>query len=370
MPAANLQSVIKNIVSGSPAQTGATPTTATAAATGAAPADPGTGGSPFDAILMLEELAASAQPMDGAETGIDAGAAELDLDAKDIEVSDDADDGEDSVEDPEDPLAFLVGLLSIAPPPASVQQGASGDSDDGSQGEPVVSGGKGHAAVVPLPGAPEASGAPTLPDSLTADASAGAATNGSSTGETDAAAAARLLAAQAALTGGDSTKSEDKAISSRATDLLTHAPRGAAQVDAPQTVHVASHVRDPRWADEFATRISMLVNQRESVASLSLTPVDLGPVDVSITVKDSQATIHFGAAQADTRQLIESSLPKLKELLAAQGFNLTDASVSQGFNRQARKGEAPSIPRPSSVEEVTQVTGRKIQMNGLLDTYA
>ena len=42
--------------------------------------------------------------------------------------------------------------------------------------------------------------------------------------------------------------------------------------------------------------------------------------------------VGFGAAQADTRALIEASLPRLRELLASQGFNLMDASVSSGFS--------------------------------------
>jgi flagellar hook-length control protein FliK len=111
------------------------------------------------------------------------------------------------------------------------------------------------------------------------------------------------------------------------------------------------------------------VNQRESIASISLNPVDLGPVDVSVTVKDTQATIHFGAAQADTRALIEASLPRLRELLAAQGFQLMDASVSQGFTRQS-KSDAPSIPRPTTADEVTSVTPTTTRIVGLLDTYA
>ncbi len=97
----------------------------------------------------------------------------------------------------------------------------------------------------------------------------------------------------------------------------------------------------PRWADDFSARVSLMVRAGESTASLQLTPVDLGPVEVNVTVKDSQATIHFGATQADTRALIEASLPKLRELLASQGFNLMDASVSSGFSRSQQQASAP-----------------------------
>jgi flagellar hook-length control protein FliK len=93
-------------------------------------------------------------------------------------------------------------------------------------------------------------------------------------------------------------------------------------------------------------------------------------VEVSVTVRDSQATIHFGAAQAETRALLEASIPKLREMLAAQGFNLMDASVSQGFSHQAR----PDAPTPSrggsSAPEPEVREAARITALGLLDTYA
>ena len=309
-------------------------TTGGTATTSAAPTT--TCASPFDAILMLEELAASAAALDAA--GIDAGAAELDAEGAD--ASEDA-DGEDSVEELDDPLAYLAGLIAVAPPPPAHPRThapaaeLSGESDAG-----------------PLPSGDPKASLPQLNDSTT--------TPNAKPDE----AAARALAAQAV---PELARMQDEpGTSTRGLDLLAQASRGAA-ASATQHAPVATHVRDPRWAEEFGARIATLVNQRESIASISLTPVDLGPVDVSVTVRDSQATIHFGAAQAETRALIEASLPRLRELLAAQGFQLMDASVSQGF-QQSRRDE--SVPRPTNVEEVTPGTTQATVINGLLDTYA
>jgi flagellar hook-length control protein FliK len=134
---------------------------------------------------------------------------------------------------------------------------------------------------------------------------------------------------------------------------------------------VLTHARDPRWADDFSARVSLMIRAGESTASLQLTPVDLGPVEVNVTVKDSQATIHFGATQADTRALIEASLPKLRELLASQGFNLLDASVSSGFSQAQRQGSAPGGAPGSANEAETSITeARSVRALGLLDVYA
>ena len=320
--------------------------TGSAAPAGTAPGE-SPGASPFDAILMLEEVAAAAS-----DAGIDAGAVELGTDGTDTAADDQADD-EDNLE-LDDPLAFLAGLMAVAPRPhAHAAAGVTGEgaaSADGADALASLSGGDAGDTGNPLLAGGDASVANNKTD--------------------DAAAAARALAAQAALNSlGDSAAKDDKSAAPRALDFLASPQRAAATDHAPAGAQMTTHVRDPRWADEFGTRIALLVNQRESVAAISLTPVDLGPVDVNVTVRDSQATIHFGAAQAETRALIEASLPKLRELLAAQGFQLMDASVSQGFTRQS-KPDAPSIPRPSSVDEVTPVAARSIAMNGLLDTYA
>ena len=113
----------------------------------------------------------------------------------------------------------------------------------------------------------------------------------------------------------------------------------------------------------------MMVRGGESQASLQLSPVDLGPMDVSVTVKDSQASIHFGAAQAETRALIEASIPRLREMLAAQGFHLLDASVSQGFSRQAQQGQPTGAGVPSADPQHEAVVTR-VTPAGLLDLYA
>jgi hypothetical protein len=293
----------------------------------------------FDAILMLEELAASAV------AGIEAGAAELD--AADADAP--TEDTEDSVEGGDDPLAFLAALIAVSPQGnRHIAPHAAGVST-GTGGEMPAAG-----------GAIDAAGTLDLFDNATVGGAA-------ADSQSDAAAAARALA-QAQLFAGDARSAEETPPASRTFEMFSQAPRSVA-ASAVDHAPIATHVRDPRWAEEFGTRIALLVNQRESVASLSLTPVDLGPVDVSVTVRDSQATIHFGAAQAETRALLEASLPKLRELLAAQGFQLLDASVSQGFTRQSR-ADAPSVPRPSHAEEVTAEAAASLRLNGLLDTYA
>ncbi|HEU5133834.1 MAG TPA: flagellar hook-length control protein FliK [Steroidobacteraceae bacterium] len=136
-----------------------------------------------------------------------------------------------------------------------------------------------------------------------------------------------------------------------------------------ESAPLTSHVHDPRWADELGNRLAMMVRTGESSASLQLTPVDLGPLEVNVAVRDNQATVHFGAANAETRALLEASIPRLREMLEAQGFSLMDSSVSHGFAKSARH-EAAGTPRVDEVGEAPTIAARATYSIGLLDLYA
>ena len=131
----------------------------------------------------------------------------------------------------------------------------------------------------------------------------------------------------------------------------------ATRPERVESAPLTTHVRDPRWADELGNRLASMVRTGESSASLQLTPVDLGPLEVNVAVRDNQATVHFGAANAETRALLEASIPRLREMLASQGFQLMDSSVSHGFARQTRH-EAAGTPRVDAIGEAPTVSAQ------------
>lgn len=139
-------------------------------------------------------------------------------------------------------------------------------------------------------------------------------------------------------------------------------PEGATRLNTP--------VHDSRWADAIAHRLVMMAREGESIAQLKLVPQELGPLDIQITVKDSEASVHFGAAHAETRAALESSLPRLRELLSAQGLQLTNASVSQhsgGKNQPERSSEPAAVGARADDGEVSPATAIS---TSLLDIYA
>lgn len=140
-------------------------------------------------------------------------------------------------------------------------------------------------------------------------------------------------------------------------------------VERADSTPLTTHVRDPRWADDLGNRLASMVRTGESSASLQLSPPDLGPLEVNVSVKENQATVHFGASNADTRALLEASMPRLREMLASQGFQLMDSSVSHGFARQTRH-EAAGTPRFNADGDASALPVQAIHITGLLDLYA
>jgi flagellar hook-length control protein FliK len=260
---------------------------------------------------------------------------------------DDAEDSEEGDALPDDALAFLAALLPLpqkALPAAAVENSAVPIQND------AGSAGAGSAASGATPGV---TGAGT-DDLVQAFASNLAdATGKDSKPAANAVAAPTTDATQWNYMGGPA-------------EMFAHAARHTAE---RQSASLTTHVRDPRWADDLGNRLASMVRTGESSASLQLTPVDLGPLEVNVSVRDQQATVHFGAANAETRALLEASIPRLREMLAAQGFQLMDSSVSHGFARSTRH-ESAGTPRVNEIGESPTVAAAATHITGLLDLYA
>lgn len=118
-----------------------------------------------------------------------------------------------------------------------------------------------------------------------------------------------------------------------------------ATAPTPTMQDLQTPVGDSGWDEALGRRVLLMVSSQEQVAELSLNPPDLGPLQVTLSISNDQATATFVSQHADVRQALEAALPRLKEMMAESGINLGGASVSsgdgsqqQGFERQSRAG--------------------------------
>jgi len=140
------------------------------------------------------------------------------------------------------------------------------------------------------------------------------------------------------------------------------------------SVPVHAEVGSAGWGQELGVHLNWMAQAGISSASLHLTPEQLGPVEVRISVHQNNASVWFGAAQPDTRSALEQALPKLKEMFASQGMNLAHSGVSDQSTRGAQR-DPQSQPTPSQAAALrglnaTPVTSAARVHQGLIDTYA
>lgn len=108
----------------------------------------------------------------------------------------------------------------------------------------------------------------------------------------------------------------------------------AARLELAQPLH------SPAFGPEMAARLSLLAADGVQQAQLHLNPAEMGPVSVQIVVEGQQAQISFHSDQADTRAVLENSLPELAAALRESGLTLSGGGVFQ----QARNPEEPAQP--------------------------
>jgi len=95
-------------------------------------------------------------------------------------------------------------------------------------------------------------------------------------------------------------------------------------------------VQDPRFADAFSERVTWLVREGLQGAELTLNPQELGPIRIELAIDGDAASIGVIAANAETRGAIEQALPRLREMLSAQGLQLGGTMVDAGSGRASQ----------------------------------
>ncbi len=87
-------------------------------------------------------------------------------------------------------------------------------------------------------------------------------------------------------------------------------------------------------------QVRVFVNNGLQEARLQLTPADLGRVQITINTEGDNARVVFVAETAAARDLLDQSMPRLREMLQQSGIQLAQGDVSDQTESQ-RRGEGP-----------------------------
>ncbi|EJL6265017.1 flagellar hook-length control protein FliK [Vibrio cholerae] len=82
-------------------------------------------------------------------------------------------------------------------------------------------------------------------------------------------------------------------------------------------------------ADQLAERVQMMMSKNLKNIDIRLDPPELGRMHIRMNMQGDGATVHFTVANQHAREVLEQTMPRLREMLAQQGVQLGDTSVQQ-----------------------------------------
>ncbi|MGE0080901.1 MAG: flagellar hook-length control protein FliK [Thiohalomonadaceae bacterium] len=165
-------------------------------------------------------------------------------------------------------------------------------------------------------------------------------------------------------------------------NMTAVAGRDMAASPTPQASAVTQSIpvplNRPGWDQAFSERVVWMTRQGLQEAHIQVTPREMGPIEVRISMQQDQVSVAFAAQNSAARDAIENALPRLREMLADSGLNLAQSEVSQQSPQERGDGREHLGPRSTGrgtdgheelavpVHEVSQVsTGR-----GMVDYFA
>lgn len=148
--------------------------------------------------------------------------------------------------------------------------------------------------------------------------------------------------------------------------------------DIPPTpsLKVAAGVDTPEFGAGVADRVSWMVDNNLNGAKLQVNPAQLGPIEVRIAVQGDHAQVWLTSHSAVTRDALESSSPKLREMLGAQGFGQVSVDISQrSFQERPPQAQSydwtPSANRGAATAAVSPTSAALSRPSrGAVDAYA
>ena len=126
-----------------------------------------------------------------------------------------------------------------------------------------------------------------------------------------------------------------------------------------------------------------MVGRSAQSASLRLSPAELGPIEIRLSLQQEQASVAFTAQHALTREALEAAIPRLREMFNESNLQLVNVDVSQRDGSGQRgltdphahqEGEgSDQAGNDATPDGVDPDTGQQLVERhgiGLLDDYA
>ncbi len=94
-------------------------------------------------------------------------------------------------------------------------------------------------------------------------------------------------------------------------------------------LQLSPHAGHAAWGREMGERIGFLLHNNQRQAEIRLDPPHLGKLEIQLQVQDDKAMVQIHTHTAQTRDLIDASLLRLRDALQDAGYSQVDVQVSQ-----------------------------------------
>lgn len=101
----------------------------------------------------------------------------------------------------------------------------------------------------------------------------------------------------------------------------------------------------PAAPEAMAGNVRWMVGEGVQNAVVNVSPIGMGPISVQIGIEKEQMSISIVASQSNTREALESMLPRLRDQLSTQGVETVRVDISDG--RGERSGSFAGFERQS-----------------------
>lgn len=111
---------------------------------------------------------------------------------------------------------------------------------------------------------------------------------------------------------------------------LASAPNAPMQIAEPAKLATSleASVGTRDWNNALGQQVVWMAGKDLQVAELHLNPPDLGPLHVTLSISNDQASALFVSHHAAVRDAVEAALPRLREIFADNSITLGQATVS------------------------------------------
>ncbi|MCK5091696.1 MAG: flagellar hook-length control protein FliK [Gammaproteobacteria bacterium] len=136
---------------------------------------------------------------------------------------------------------------------------------------------------------------------------------------------------------------EAKDISSLLLPVSNISPKVSAdsQLFSPQArLEMQQSLQHSGWGRELGSKVVWMTRQEIQTANIRINPPHLGPIEVRVEVKNDTANVSFITQHAAVRDVIESSVPRLREMLGENGLNLENVDVADQSSAREQQRQA------------------------------